>query len=60
MVLNISRIDFLKCIFYGCTAILGLGHFVVEVSRSHWDTPQWAVLVWTSDWPIAETPETSA
>jgi len=41
--------------FHGCTAILGLGLIVVEVSRLHRNTPQWVVILWTSDRPIAET-----
>jgi hypothetical protein len=33
----------------------GLGLLIIEVSRSHSDTPQSVGLLWTSDQPDAET-----
>jgi len=41
--------------FYGSTILVGLGLFVVEVSRSHSDTPHLVGLPWASDQLIAET-----
>jgi len=34
-----------------------LGYLIIEVARSHSDTPYWVGLLWTSDQP---DPETSA
>jgi hypothetical protein len=34
---------------------VGLGLLIVEVSRSHSDTPHSVGLLWTSDRPVAET-----
>jgi hypothetical protein len=33
----------------------GLGRFTFEVSTSHADTPHSVGLLWTGDWPVAET-----
>ena len=41
--------------FPGLTDQVGLCLLIVEVSGSHSDTPQSVGLLWTSDWPIAET-----
>jgi len=42
--------------FYnGATVPVGLGLLIIEDSRSHSDTPQSVVLLWTSDQPDAET-----
>jgi len=35
---------------------MGLGLVIVEISRSHSDTPHSVGLLWTSDWNVAETP----
>jgi hypothetical protein len=35
--------------------ISSLGRLIVEVSRSHTDTPHSVGLYWTSDQPVAET-----
>ena len=40
--------------FHGSTSLEGLGHLVVEVSRSHSDTPQSVGLLWTSDRLVAD------
>ena len=40
---------------YDSIVLVGLGFLIVEVSRSHSDTPQYVGLFWTSDQPIAET-----
>jgi hypothetical protein len=37
------------------TALVGLSLLIVEVSRSHSDTPNSVGLLWTSDQPVAET-----
>jgi len=34
---------------------VGLGLLIVEISRSHSDTPKSVGLLWTSDQPVAET-----
>jgi len=34
---------------------LGCRNLIIEVSQSHLDTPHSLGLVWTSDWPDAET-----
>jgi hypothetical protein len=54
-----------KCITYpfhnvvfvphGSTAVVDLGHFIIEVSRSHSYIPQSVGLLWASDQPDAET-----
>jgi hypothetical protein len=41
--------------FHGSTALAGLGLLLIEVSRSHSDTPHPVGLLWTSDRPIAKT-----
>jgi hypothetical protein len=33
----------------------GLGHLIIEASRSHSDTPRSVGFLWTSDQPVAET-----
>ena len=33
--------------------LVGQGLLITDASRSHWDTPQWAGLLWTSDQPDA-------
>jgi hypothetical protein len=35
--------------------LVGFGLFIVEVSRSHSDTPHSVRLAWWRDWPVAET-----
>jgi len=40
---------------YDSIVLVGLGLLIVEVSRSHSDTPQSVGPLWTSDQPIAET-----
>ena len=47
----ISQLPF----FRGPTAVGGPGLLIVEVPQSHSDTPHSAGLLWTSDWPVAET-----
>ena len=42
-------------LFYGSTAPVGLGFLIVEISRTHSDTPQSVGLLWTSDRSVAET-----
>ena len=39
----------------GPTALVGLGLLIVDVPRSHSDTPHSAGLLWKSDRPVAET-----
>jgi hypothetical protein len=41
--------------FHVSTALVGLGLFILEVSRSHSDTPRSVGLLWASDQPDAET-----
>jgi len=41
--------------FSGSAALVGLGILIVEVSRSHADTPHSVGLLWTRDRPAAET-----
>jgi len=41
--------------FHVSTALMGLGFLILEVSRSHSDTPQSVGLLWTSHRPVAET-----
>jgi hypothetical protein len=41
--------------FHGPTALVVLSQIIVEVSRSHSDTPHSVGLLWTSDRPVAET-----
>ena len=41
--------------FHVSTALVGLGLFILEVSRSHSDTPRSVGLLWTSHRPVAET-----
>jgi len=36
-------------------ALVGQGLLIIEASRSHSDTPQSVVLLWTNDQPDAET-----
>ena len=43
------------CFCFGSTVLLGLGLLVVEVPRSHWDTPHTEGVLWTSVRPVAET-----
>jgi len=40
---------------HGWTALVGLGLLIVEVSRSHSDTPHLVGLLWTSDQLVAQT-----
>jgi len=40
--------------FRGSTALVCLGLFLVEVSRSHSDTPHSVGFLWTSDRPVAD------
>jgi len=46
---------FFFLIFHDLTALMGLGLLVVEVSRSHSDTPHSVGLLWQSDQPDVET-----
>ena len=39
---------------HGSTSLEGLGHLIVEVSKSHSDTPQSVGLIWTSDRLVAD------
>ena len=39
---------------HGSTALVGQGFVIVEVWRSHSDTPHSVGLLWTSDRPVAE------
>jgi len=41
--------------FHVSTALMGLGFLILEVSRSHSDTPHSVGLLWTSHRPVAET-----
>jgi len=41
------------CIFYGLTAVVGVGLHGAEASRSHSATPQSVRLPWTTDQPGA-------
>jgi len=41
--------------FYGSTVLDSPRQLIVEVSKSHSDTPHWAGLFWTSDRPVPET-----
>jgi len=41
--------------FHVSTELVGLGLLILEVSRSHSDTPQSVGLLWTSHRPVAET-----
>jgi hypothetical protein len=41
--------------FRGSTTVVGQDLLLVEVSRSHSDTPHSLGLLWTSDQPVAET-----
>ena len=41
--------------FHGSTALVGQGLLIIEISRSHSDTPHWVGLLRTSDRPDAET-----
>jgi len=52
---NDSKVPRPKCqfFFHGSTAVVVLGLLVVEVSRSHTDTPHPVGLLWTSDRPTA-------
>ena len=43
------------CVFYGSTVLVSLDLLVVQVSRSHSDTPQVEGLLWTSDRPAEES-----
>ena len=45
----------IKVIFCGSTALVGQGLLIVEISRSHSDTPQSVGLLWTSDRSVAVT-----
>ena len=46
----------LSCIFFhGTRALVDLGHLIVETSVTHSETPHSVRLLWTSDWPVAET-----
>jgi hypothetical protein len=38
-----------------CNPLVGFSILILEVSRSHSDTPQSVGLLWTSDQPVAET-----
>jgi len=42
-------------LLHGSTAIVSLGLFLVEFSRSYSETPQSVGLPWTSDQPVTET-----
>jgi len=42
-------------IFHGCTPIIVLGPFIVDVSRYNTDTPYFVGLLWTSEYPVANT-----
>jgi len=42
-------------IFYGSTTLVGQGLLIVEISRSHSDTPHSVGLIWTSDRSVAVT-----
>jgi len=41
--------------FHDSTAQVDLGLLILEVSRSHTETPYSVGLLWTSDQPVAET-----
>ena len=41
--------------FHGSTSPVGLDFLLVEVQRSHSDTPHSVGLLWPSDRPVAET-----
>jgi hypothetical protein len=41
--------------FHGLTVLMGLSFLILEVSRSHSDTPNMVGLLWMSDQPVAET-----
>jgi len=43
----------------GSTAVVALGLLIVEVSRSHTDTPHSVGLLWTSDRPTSESQHTT-
>jgi hypothetical protein len=46
----------LKSVFCcGSTALVGLGFLIVEVSKSHSETPRSVGLLWMSDRPVAES-----
>jgi hypothetical protein len=49
-----SKINVLGDFFHGCVAPVGLGLLIVEVSRSHSETPHSIGLFWTGDWNVAE------
>ena len=55
--LHIECINYYTSInfFRGWTALVGLGLLIVDVTRSHSDTPHSAGLLWSSDRPVAET-----
>ena len=53
--LPIEFINLATSFFHGSTALVGLGLLIVEVSRSHSDTPHKVVLLWTRYRPVAET-----
>ena len=40
--------------FHGSTSLVGLGLLIVEVPRSHSDTPHSVGLLWTSDRPVTD------
>jgi hypothetical protein len=49
------RLPWDRYFFYGLRPLVSLGLLIVEVLRSHLDTPQLVELLWTSDCPVAET-----
>jgi len=42
-------------VFCGLTALVGPRLFIFKVSKSHSDTPVSVELLWTNDWPVAQT-----
>jgi hypothetical protein len=53
-VMLIYRGCFVK-VFHGLTALVGLGLLIVEVSKSHRDTPHSVGLLSMRDQPVTET-----
>jgi hypothetical protein len=53
--INLCKYVMFNLIFHASTAPVGLDFLIVEVSRSHSETPHSVGCLWTSDRPVAET-----